>query len=248
MSEGELEMFMARMAPQRTVRRLARAATVAAAALALLTPAGTSAQAPAAPAGQAPAAGGGRGAPPPDPTKPHRLDVTQGTRARYKAQEQFVGIDFPSQAVGTTETITGMIIVKPDGSFDPASKITVDLRTLTSDQAQRDNFIQGRTLETEKFPNLELVPRRAMGLPAPLPASQQAGFKMVTDMTMHGVTKEVTWTVVSTFSNDAVNGRATTTVDFAMFNMTKPTLARLMSVEDKIELEVEFRFRRSVVQ
>ena len=65
---------------------------------------------------------------------------------------------------------------------------------------------------------------------------------------MHGVTKEVTWTVVSTFGNDAVAGRATTAVDFATFNMTKPTLARLLSVEDKIELEVEFRFRRSVVQ
>ena len=43
-------------------------------------------------------------------------------------------------------------------------------------------------------------------------------------------------------------GRATTTVDFATFNMTKPSLARLLSVDDKIELEVEFRFKRSVVQ
>jgi len=227
--------------------RLGKAVLVAAAALALFTPDGIVAQTPA-PAGAPAQAGRGRGAPPPDPTKPHRLDVAPGTKARYKVQEQFVGIDFPSLAVGSTEAVTGSIIVKPDGSFDPASKIIVDLRTLSSDQSQRDNFIQGRTLETEKFPNLELVPKRATGLPAPLPASQQAGFKIITDMTMHGVTKEVTWTAVSTFGNEAVNGRATTTLDFAMFNMTKPMVGRLLSVEDKIELEVEFRFRRSVVQ
>ena len=197
--------------------------------------------------GGAPAASA-RGGPPPDPKKPHRLDVAPGTRARYKVQEQLAGIDFPSQAVGTTEAVTGMLIVNPDGSFGAGSKLTVDLRKLTSDQSMRDGFIQGQTLETEKFPNLELVPKRATGLQAPLPTGQQSGFRLVTDMTMHGVTKEVTWTVVSTFANDAVAGRATTTVDFAAFNLTKPSLARLLSVDDKIELEVEFRFKRSVVQ
>jgi hypothetical protein len=55
----------------------------------------------------------------------------------------------------------------------------------------------------------------------------------------------VTWNVVSTFANDAVAGRATTTLTFEQFKMTKPTLARLMSVEDKIELEIEFRCQRT---
>jgi len=221
-------------------------AIVAALTVLTLDPVQAQGQAPA--GGQAPAARGGRGAPPPDPTKPHKLDVASGTRARYKVTEQFVGIDFPSDAVGATEAITGSIVVNPDGSFAPNSKITVDLRTLSSDQSMRDNFIQGRTLETEKFPMLELVPKRSTGLAAPLPASQQSGFKLLTDMTMHGVTKEVPWTVVATFSGTSVAGRATTTVDFATFGMTKPTVGRLLSVEDKIELEVEFRFTRSVVQ
>jgi polyisoprenoid-binding protein YceI len=200
-----------------------------------------------APAG-APAAGARSGAPPPDPKKPHRLDVAPGTKARYKVREQLAGIDFPSDAVGSTEAVTGMLIINPDGSFDPKSKLSVDLKTLSSDQSMRDGYIQGRTLETEKFPTLELVPKRATGLATPVPASGQAGFRLVSDVTMHGVTKEVTWTVVSTFGNDAIAGRATTTVDFATFNMTKPSLARLLSVDDKIELEVEYRFKRSVVQ
>ena len=95
-----------------------------------------------------------------------------------------------------------------------------------------------------------IVPKRAVGLPAPLPVGNQAqaGFQLVTDMTLHGVTKEVTWNVVSTFGNALVGGRATTTVVFSDFNLTKPTLARLLSVDDKIQLEIEFRCARTAVQ
>ena len=201
------------------------------------------------PAGQPPAgrAGGGRAsAPAPDPTKPAKLTLTTGSKARYKVREQLAGINFPSDAVGTTESVTGVIVVNPDGSLDAASKITVDLKTLASDQQMRDGYIQSRTLETAKFPTLEFVPKRIVGLPAgPLPATGQAGFQLIGDVTLHGVTAEVTWNVVSTFANDGVAGRATTTLTFDTFKLTKPTLARLMSVEDKIELEIEFRCLRA---
>jgi polyisoprenoid-binding protein YceI len=212
------------------------------------------AQGQAPPAGAPAAPGGGRqGAPqppPPDPTKPAKLDIAEGTTARYKVREQLAGISFPSDAVGTTQGVTGSIVINPDGSIDAAkSKLTVDLRTLKSDQQMRDGYIQGRTLETEKFPLLEFVPKRAVGLPAPLPSGRgaQSGFELIGDMTLHGVTKEVTWQVVAVFGNDQVGGRATTTLLFPTFNLTKPTLARLMSVEDKIELEIEFRCKRSVL-
>jgi polyisoprenoid-binding protein YceI len=202
------------------------------------------------PAGQPPAgrAGGGRAsAPAPDPTKPAKLTITTGSKARYKVREQLAGISFPSDAVGTTEGVTGVIVINPDGSVDAAaSKITVDLKTLSSDQQMRDGYVQNRTLETAKFPTLDFVPKKVVGLPAgPLATTGQAGFQLVGDMTLHGVTTEVTWNVVSTFANDAVAGRATTTLTFEQFKMTKPTLARLMSVEDKIELEIEFRCQRT---
>jgi polyisoprenoid-binding protein YceI len=188
--------------------------------------------------------------PPPDPTKPHKLEIVAGTTARNKVREQLAGISFPSDAVGTTQAVTGVIVINPDGAIDAAqSKLIVDLKTLTSDQQMRDGYIQNRTLETAKFPTMEFVPKRAVGLPAPLPAGMQAqaGFQLVGDMTLHGVTKEATWNVVATFGNELVGGRATTTVDFASYNLTKPSLARLVSVADKIELEIEFRCKRTVV-
>ena len=207
-----------------------------------------------APAGQPPPPGAGPSGranpPPPDPTKPQKLEIAEGTKARYKVREQLAGISFPSDAVGTTEAVTGTLVLNPDGSIDATrSKLTVDLRTLKSDQQMRDGYIQKNTLESEKFPMIEFVPKRATGLPVPIPAGMgaQAGFQLIGDMTLHGVTKEATWNVVATFGNDQVAGRATTTLQFATFNLTKPSLARLMSVDDKIDLEIEFRAKRSAM-
>ena len=123
-----------------------------------------------APAGQPPPPGAGPGGrantPPPDATKPQKLEIAEGTKARYKVREQLAGISFPSDAVGTTEAVTGTLVVNPDGSIDATrSKLTVDLRTLKSDQQMRDGYIQKNTLESEKFPMIEFVPKRATGLP-----------------------------------------------------------------------------------
>jgi polyisoprenoid-binding protein YceI len=200
---------------------------------------------------QAPAGRGGRGgAPPPDPTRPARIELIEGTVARYKVREQLAGINFPSDAVGTTTAVTGGLVLNPDGSIDvKQSKIVVDLKALKSDQSMRDGYVQRNTLETEKFPTLEFVPTRTAGLSMPLPSAPpaQAGFQLIGDMTLHGVTREVTWNVVATFANDGVAGRATTTLTFEMFKIAKPSLARLLSVDDTIDLEIEFRSRRTAL-
>jgi polyisoprenoid-binding protein YceI len=189
---------------------------------------------------------------PPLPTfdtgKPAKLDIFEA-RARYKVQEQLVGVDFPNEAVGSTQAVKGTLIIAPDGSVT-GSKITVDMRTLESDQELRDNYIRTRVLETDKFPTMEFVPKRVVGLKPPLPSPPQAqaiGFQLVGDMTLRGVTKEVAWKVVGTLRGGTVAGSATTAVTFSEFNLPKPAVRLLLSVEDKIQLEVEFRANRSAV-
>jgi len=195
---------------------------------------------------------GGRQGPPapgpaPDPSRPQRLEIAEGTTARYRVREQLAGISFPSDAIGTTRSVIGTIVLNPDGSIGSESKLIIDMASITSDQAMRDGFIRDQVLETNRFPTLELVPKRIVGLPMPLPAGMgaQAGFQLVTDMTIRDVTREVTWNVVATFGNDQVAGHATTTFEFATFNLQKPSLARLLSVADEIQLEIEFRCTRA---
>ena len=194
---------------------------------------------------------GGRGAPTPpaDPNVGVRLDVAEGSRAVYRVREQLAGISFRSDAVGATESVTGTLVIGPGGVIDSAqSRLTVDLTTLKSDQDMRDGFIRGpRGLDTEKFPTAEFVPRRAVSMPWPFPTEPpaQAGFQLVGDMTVYGRTEEVTWNIVATFNPNQVAGRAETEFTFGTFGIPKPQLARLMSVEDTIRLELEVRFKRA---
>jgi polyisoprenoid-binding protein YceI len=173
-----------------------------------------------------------------------RLELSDGSRVRFRVREQLAGISFPNDAVGVTDAVKGTLVLRADGTVDSTqSKLTLDLRTFKTDQDMRDGFIQRRTLETEKFPFAEFVPRRAQGLPYPFPSTPpaQAGFELVGDMTMHGVTSELTWRVVATFAEGKAAGLATTSFPFSTFGLTKPSLARVISVDDTINLEVEFR-------
>jgi polyisoprenoid-binding protein YceI len=200
-----------------------------------------------------PPAGAPAGGPPPLPTfdtsKPAKLEMATAT-ARYRVSEQLVGLNVLSDAVGTTSGVTGSIVLGPDGSITRDSKITVDMRTFTSDQEPRDNFIRTRTLETDKFPVLEFVPTRTKGLTLPLPSPpriQAIGFQLIGNLTLHGVTKETTLDVVATLRGGTVAGRATGTLLFADFKITKPSVPVLLSVDDKIQIELEFRANRSAL-
>jgi polyisoprenoid-binding protein YceI len=199
----------------------------------------TVAQAPPAPAAK-----------PPAPTTPSQLEAQPGTKASYRVKEQLAGLSFPDDAVGTTDQVTGTVVILPNGTVDTAkSKLTIGLQSLKSDQDMRDGYVKGRTLEADKFPNAEFVPRTITGLPNPLPAADRATdqteFKLTGDLTIHGVTKPVTLTGYATMSKDMVAGAAHTDFTFATFNLTKPTLARLLSVDDKIDLELQFKFKRT---
>ncbi len=190
--------------------------------------------------------GGQRGRRPQAPPKPFplTLTITDGTTASYRVREQLAGISFPSDAVGQSTAVTGTVAFNKDGSIDSnASKLTFDLRTLKSDQSMRDGFIQRRTLETDQYPDAEFVPKSITGMPNPLDG--QIGFQLTGDMTIHGKTAPITWQGIATVDNNSgiVAGRADTDFKFETFGLQPPQIARVMSVNDNIHLEVEFRFK-----
>lgn len=175
-----------------------------------------------------------------------RLEIQSGSKAEYRVREQLARLNFPNDAVGATESITGALVVRPDGTFTPDSKLTVDMRTLRTDEPKRDGFVRENTLETTRLPTAEFVPRRYTGLPTPLPTSGGATFKLTGDMTLHGVTAEETWDVAATFAGDSVNAKATARFNFAKYKITIPRVFGLLSVEDDIRLELNVRMRRVV--
>lgn len=166
----------------------------------------------------------------------------EGNEARYLVREQLANISFPSDAIGTTSDITGAIVLNADGSVvSTDSKFVVDLTTLQSDSGMRDGFIQRNTLETQRFPTAEFVPTDVIGLPSPLPTSGEVTFQLVGDLTLHGVTQRTTWEVTAQVVDQALVGKASTRFTFGDFGLAVPNVARVLSIEDDIRLEYDFR-------
>jgi hypothetical protein len=188
-----------------------------------------------------------------------RFEIIDGTRVFYRVREQLVGVSFLNDAVGVSEGISGAIVVDADGMIDASqSRLVFDLATFSSDQARRDNFVRTRVFEIAQArgcrpdcilhePEAVFIPRMASNSPLPPDDIETSfpiiGFELSGDLTLHGVTQEITWEILATYNNDAgiVEGKAQTKLMFSMFDLTKPDLAFLLTVEDEIRLEIDFK-------
>jgi len=179
----------------------------------------------------------------PKPTRLRFLVASTGNEARYRVREQLVGRDLPNDAIGATKDITGLLVVEPNGTvIRDSSKITVKVATLASDQSRRDGYLRRRTLETEKFPDVVLVPRTFQGIAAPIAPGTSATFSLVGDLTIHGETRPTTWHVTARADGPAIVGTATTAFTFKDFNLDQPRVPIVLSVADTLKLEYDFRF------
>jgi polyisoprenoid-binding protein YceI len=168
-----------------------------------------------------------------------------GNEARYRVREQLMGANLPNDAVGATHGITGTILAYPDGRIvRDSSRIVVDVRLLKSDKSRRDGFLQRRTLETEKYPTVELVPTEIRGFDGKLPASGPVTFQLVGDLTVHGVTRPTVWNVTARADGQDVAGTATTAFTFKDLSLDQPRVPVVLSVADTIKLEYDFRMKR----
>lgn len=191
-----------------------------------------------APRGAAPALGQDRG--------PVRYGVVaEGSEVRYRVREQLVGLNLPNDAVGATSAVEGGIAFDAQGRvLSGDSRFTVDLRTLKSDEARRDNYLRRNTLETERYPTVTFVPTEARRLPLPPPQSGSVPFELVGDLTVKDATRQVTWAATASFDGARVSVRARTAFRFADFGLRVPRVSVVLGVEDDIKLEADLVLRR----
>jgi len=69
--------------------------------------------------------------------------------AGFRVQEQLAGIGAKT-AVGRTPDVTGSLTI--DGTSIPETSIKVDMTTLKTDEARRDDAIKHQAIETDRFP------------------------------------------------------------------------------------------------
>jgi polyisoprenoid-binding protein YceI len=169
--------------------------------------------------------------------------AAEGNQARFAVREQLASLTRPNDAVGTTTAVEGALVVQPDGQPLPAeSRFVVDLTTLRTDSSRRDGYIQSNTLETATFPEAVFVPTATSGLPVPLPTGGAVAFQLSGDLTVHGITRPVTWDVTGEIAGSALRGTAATSITFTEFGMTLPRVGPVLSVDDLIRLQLDFTF------
>jgi protocatechuate 3,4-dioxygenase beta subunit len=95
-------------------------------------------------------------------------------------------------------------------------------------------------LQTDQFPTADFVPTPVDGVPAALPVSGEASFRLLGDLTIKEVTRPVEWQISAQVDGARVTGQAVTSFTFADFELQQPRVPVVLSVEDTINLEVDF--------
>src|SRR5262249_29430723 len=167
------------------------------------------------------------------------------SEAKISVHQKLTALPGPNDAVLATRAFQGQLVLGPDGKPTGDSKIQVDLRTLKSDEPDRDNFIRGNTLQSDRFPIAEYVITGVQNWAGPLQPGQQSSFKLDGQMTIHGVTKPVTFDAMATLNGDAVTGTAKTSFKFQDFGMSPPDISGFVKAEDPIKLEVKITATKS---
>lgn len=172
--------------------------------------------------------------------------VSSGSQAGYRVREQLASLPAPSDAVGRTASVHGTVTIAASGSTYSvsAASIAVDVNTLTSDRAQRDQRIRRMGLESDRYPTATFVLSTPIALPADAANGQVIHVSATGALTIHGVTKTVTLPIQARLTGSEVELVGSTTFPFSDFGMTPPSIGGFVTVQDNATMEFDLKLTR----
>ena len=167
--------------------------------------------------------------------------VTSGSTVGYRVNETLFGQS--NTATGRTSSVTGSLTVAAHTAT--AGSFTADLTTVASDKSQRDRQFQGRIMNTATYPTATFKLTQPIALGSE-PADGVTVTKQATgDLTLHGVTKSITFTVSIKKTGSTVAASGSVPVVFADYHIGNPSFAGTVTTEDHGTLEFLLNFTRS---
>ena len=165
--------------------------------------------------------------------------VAEGSVVGYRIQEVLFGQT--AEAVGRSEGVTGSLTI--EGTTVTEARFEVDMATFESDESRRDGQFEGRIMEVGLFPTAAFVLGRPIELDGVPADGERVAITATGDLTLHGVTREVTIDLDAelTGATFAVSGR--TTLTFTDFGIDDPS-GGPASVGEDGDLEVLLVFGR----
>jgi polyisoprenoid-binding protein YceI len=150
----------------------------------------------------------------------------------YRVKEVLFGQS--NEAVGRTSDITGTLSI--NGATVSAVDLTVNMKTVKSDNSQRDGQFQGRIMSTSTFPTATFKLTQPLTLSAVPTDSSVVDAKATGSLTLHGVTKAVTFDLKAQRDGANIKVNGTIPIVFADYNIANPS-AGPATTEDRGVIE-----------
>jgi polyisoprenoid-binding protein YceI len=165
-----------------------------------------------------------------------------GTFVGYRVQEQLASIG-ANTAVGRTGDVTGSLTMA--ATRITAATITADLTSLQSDDNRRDGQLSHQGIQTSQFPTATFTLTSPIDLGS-VPADGTTFTVNATgQLTLHGVTKDVTIPLKGKRSGDTVVVAGSLPIVFADYGISKPNSFAVLSIADQGMMELQVFFRRA---
>ena len=221
----------------------ATAAPATATAEATATPAATATATPAATATPTPTEEPAAEATwPDDPTGDWVISTAGETFVGYRVNEELVGLG-AFTAVGRTSAVTGSLTF--DGASITGVEIEADVTQLRSDDTRRDRALGSQGLETNDYPTASFSLTQPIALDA-VPAEGDAiAVDAVGELTLHGVTNEVTIPLEGQRAGGYVVVVGSLEIQFEDYGMDAPRAFVVVSIEDFGLMEFQLVFEPS---
>ena len=165
---------------------------------------------------------------------------TSDSKATFTVGEVLRGSPFT--VVGTTDQVTGDIAFDPN---DPGSAqlgaIKINARTLATDDSSRNRALFNVILNADQYEYITFTPTSLSGLPETVTIGEPFTFQALGDLAIkdniHPATFDVT--VVPT-ADGRLEGTARTTINYADWGVTIPSVPFVASVGNEVALQLDF--------
>lgn len=166
--------------------------------------------------------------------------IGEGSEVGYRVDESINGFD--TTANGRTTNISGNFNI--EGASVTAGEFTVDMTTFSSDEGRRDSAFNGRIMQVSTFPTATLVLTEVIELSEVPEDGTTITATATGDLTLHGVTKSVTFTVEATIQSGRIGVLGQIPIVFADYDVSRPS-APGISADDHGLLEFVLIFDRA---
>ncbi|MEW6179470.1 MAG: YceI family protein [Chloroflexota bacterium] len=164
------------------------------------------------------------------------------SKVTYEVGETFLNQNNRfSVAVGVTTEVRGEVYANlanpPQSSI---SVIEVDISQFESDSSRRDGMIRNQFLESSRYPIARFEPLRIEGLPEAYSEATPYAFRVIGNLTVKDVTREVAFDITAQLQGDTLTGQATTTILMSDFGVGPISILGVLNTEDEVKLTFDF--------